>query len=97
MQLARVVGNVHATQKDANIKGAKMLILQPINAAREASGSLLAAVDTVGAGPGEIVYFTTAYEAVIPWYRLNPDVNMALIDASVVGIVDRIDWTGPRP
>ncbi|MEZ0230599.1 MAG: EutN/CcmL family microcompartment protein, partial [Planctomycetota bacterium] len=43
--------------------------------------------DTVGAGEGELVYYVTAYEAVIPFFR--PSVP---IDCSLVGIIDSIDF-----
>ncbi len=94
MHLARVIGDAHATVKDPMVTAAKMLLIRPIDAARRFTGKPLVAVDMVGAGPGEIVFYTTAYEAVIPWKRLHPDVPMALIDAGIIGIVDRIDVEG---
>ena len=96
MHLARVIGTVHATRKDPYCEEASMLIVQPIDAERQPCGKSLVAVDMVGAGFGEIVFYTTAYEAVIPWKRLRRKVPMALIDAGIVGIVDRIDHTGAR-
>ena len=86
MDLARVIGTIWATQKDNNLDGVKMQIIQPIDLHRNNQGNPLIAVDTVGAGPGEIVYYVTAYEAVIP-LRKKP----ALSDASIVGIVDHIE------
>ena len=53
---------------------------------REKAGQPIIAVDTVGAGPGETVFYITAREAVIPL-----PIEMAPVDASIVGIVDRID------
>jgi ethanolamine utilization protein EutN len=91
MELARVVGTVWATRKDENLSSGRILLLQPIDEARRATGSPLAALDTVGAGVGEVVFYVTAYEAVIPWKRRRPGIEMAGVDASVVGIVDRID------
>lgn len=91
MHLARVIGTVHASIKDPNVDGATMLVVQPIDERKNAVGPAIAAVDTVGAGFGEIVYYTTAYEAVIPWKERRPDVDMALIDAAVLGIVDDLD------
>ena len=90
MHLARVVGTLHATVKDPNVTGAKLLVLQPIDMHRRPVGSRLAAADTVGAGLGEIVFYTTAYEAVIPFRRVRPGTSMALVDASVIGIVDAV-------
>ncbi|MBI3578399.1 MAG: EutN/CcmL family microcompartment protein [Ignavibacteriales bacterium] len=86
MFFAKVIGTVWATRKDENLKGLKLQFIQPLNANREKSGSPIVAVDTVGAGPGETVFYITAGEAVIPLH-----VEMAPVDASIVGIVDRID------
>ncbi len=86
MNLAKVVGTVWATQKYQSLTGAKMQIIQPVDHNKEVTGSEIVAVDTVGAGPGEMVYFVTAKEAIIPY-----PINLTPIDASIVGIVDRID------
>ncbi len=86
MNLARVIGTIWATAKDEQLEGLKMQIIQPINIHAEDHGQPLVAIDTVGAGQGEIVYYVTAYEAVIPL-----EVQPALADASIVGIVDRIE------
>lgn len=86
MNLAKVIGTVWATVKDENLVGAKMQIIQPLNHDEKKIGDPMVAVDTIGAGPGEIVYFTTAREATIPY-----PTRIAPIDASIVGIVDRID------
>lgn len=89
MYFARVIGTVWATQKDENLTGFKLQIVQPLNVAREIVGDPIVAVDTVGAGPGEIVFYITAREATIPL-----PVEMAPVDASIVGIIDRIDHHG---
>ena len=86
MNLARVTGTIWATRKDKNLEGLKMQIIQPVNTEQKNSGSPLIAVDTVGAGAGELVYYVTAYEAVIPLEK-----KPALCDASIVGIVNRIE------
>lgn len=86
MNLARVIGTIWATRKDKNLQSLKMQLIQPITVNEEDSGSPLTAVDTVGAGSGEIVYYVTAYEAVIPLGK-----KPVLVDASIVGIVDRIE------
>lgn len=86
MFIGKVIGTIWATQKDENLKGFKLQFLQPLNGRRENAGSPLVAVDTVGAGPGETVLYITAREAVIPL-----PVEMAPVDASIVGILDRID------
>jgi len=83
---AKVIGTVWATRKDENLKGFKLQFIQPLDAHRTNVGDPIVAVDTVGAGPGETVFYITAREATIPL-----PVEMAPVDASIVGIVDRID------
>jgi len=84
--LGKVIGSVWATRKDANIQGYKIMLVQPINSDEEFLGDPIMALDTVGSGPGEIVIYITASEAVIPL-----DVDMAPVDASIIGIVDSIN------
>ena len=86
MFFAKVIGTLWATQKDENMKNFKLQIIQPLNAMYEQVGSPIVAVDTVGAGQGETIFYITSREAVIPL-----PVEMAPVDASIVGIVDRID------
>ncbi len=89
MFFAKVIGTVWATRKDENLKGMKLQIIQPMTAAMKKAGDPIVAVDTVGAGPGETVFYITAREATIPL-----PVEMAPADASIVGIVERIDAEG---
>ena len=89
MQLARVIGEVVSTVKDANLSGAKLLILQPIAASGEATGRTLVAMDSVGAGVGEHVFFVRGREAAFPFYPSEPPT-----DAAIVGIVDH--WHIPE-
>ncbi|MEW6194549.1 MAG: EutN/CcmL family microcompartment protein [Bacteroidota bacterium] len=86
MYLGRVIGTIWATRKYEAVTGYKMQFVQPINANLEKLGDPIIALDTVGAGPGEIIYYVTASEAVIPL-----DVDIAPVDASIVGIVDSIN------
>jgi ethanolamine utilization protein EutN len=86
MQLAKVIGNVVVTHKDANLTGVKLLVLQPLAADGSATGRTLVAVDAVGAGPGEIVFFVRGKEASFPFYPTEVPT-----DAGVVGIVDHWD------
>jgi ethanolamine utilization protein EutN len=86
MQLARVIGEVVATVKDTNLIGTKLLVLQPIAASGDAVGRTLVALDSVGAGVGERVFFVRGREAAFPFYPAEPPT-----DASIVGIVDHVD------
>ena len=83
MQLARVIGDVVATLKDPNLSGITLLLLQPIDAAGDSIGRALVALDSVGAGVGEEVFFVKGREAAFPFYPGEPPA-----DATVVGIVD---------
>ena len=86
MQLARVIGEVVSTIKDRNLTGVTMLVLQPIAASGEAAGRTLVALDSVGAGVGEHVFFVRGREAAFPFYPAEPPA-----DAAIVGIVDHWD------
>ena len=86
MLLGKIIGSVWATRKYESINGYKIMIVQPVNSAYEELGDPIIALDTVGAGPGEIIFYITASEAVIPL-----DVKMAPVDSSIVGIVDTIN------
>ncbi len=86
MQLARVLGEVVSTMKDPNLTGLKMLVLQPLAASGEPAGRTLVALDSVGAGIGENVFFVRGREAAFPFYPAEPPA-----DATVIGIVDHWD------
>lgn len=86
MNLAKVIGTVWATRKDENLTGAKMQIIQPLDHNEKNVGDPIVAVDTVGAGAGETVYYVTAREATIPY-----PTRIAPIDAAIVGIVDWVE------
>jgi microcompartment protein CcmK/EutM len=86
MQIARVIGDVVVTRKDENLSGLKLLIIQPLTPEREPAGRTLVAVDAVGAGVGEDVFFVRGKEASFPFYPVE-----APVDAGIVGIVDYWD------
>ena len=86
MHLARVIGEVVSTMKDDNLTGIRLMVLQPIAASGDAAGRTLVALDSVGAGVGEHVFFVRGREAAYPFYPVEPPT-----DASIVGIVDY--WT----
>ena len=86
MQIARVIGEVVSTIKDTSLTGLTLLVLQPLTAAGEATGRTLVAIDSVGAGVGENVFFVRGREAAFPFYPAEPPT-----DAAIVGIVDYWD------
>lgn len=85
MFLARVVGTVVATRKDPGLVGTKLLVIQPIKTDGTPSGKALVAVDAIGAGVTDEVFYVRGREAAIPF--LPADVPT---DAAIVGIVD--EW-----
>ena len=86
MQLAKVIGDVVVTRKDDNLSGMKLMVLQPIGADGASVGRTLVAVDAVGAGVGETVFFVRGKEASFPFYPTEVPT-----DAGIVGIVDHWD------
>ncbi len=92
MQVARVVGDVVATRKHDALTGVKLLLVQPLDPARQPVGRLLVAADAAGAGVGEEVFFVRGKEAAFPFYPAEPPV-----DAAIVGIVDHWSAEGANP
>lgn len=97
MFLAKVEGAVVATKKDANMSGRKLLLLRPQlvddqDPTKFRPGvNTIVAVDSVGAGIGEMVMFCQGSSA-----RLAPNLKAAPVDAVVVGIVDCVDVLGQQ-
>jgi microcompartment protein CcmK/EutM len=92
MFIAKVIGNVVSTQKDAKFQGMKLLLVQPYisrDGKLQVSGSSVVAVDSVGAGVGECVLFTQGSSA-----RLTSTTKDTPVDAVIVGIVDALEVEG---
>jgi ethanolamine utilization protein EutN len=90
MYLGIVKGTLVADRKATGLEGAKLLMVQPIDEHGAATGDLQAAVDTVQAGVGDLVYLVGSREAALacdPWF--------VPVDAAIVGIVDGLDVPEP--
>ena len=86
MFTGKVIGSVVATRKDERLTGTKLLVVVPVDSRGKANGNPLVAVDTVGAGAGELVYLSKSREASLPkLVRGTP------VDAAIVGIIDHLD------
>jgi ethanolamine utilization protein EutN len=83
MQLARVIGNVVCTVKNATLTGRKLMVIQPLDGRLKASGKSLVAIDSVGAGPGELVFWCRGKEASFPF-----EGSEVPTDCTIIGIVD---------
>lgn len=97
MFLATVEGAIVATKKDAAMSGRKLLLLRPQlvdekdpTKFRPGSNTIIA-VDSVGAGQGELVLFCQGSSA-----RLAPNLKNAPVDAVIIGIVDTVDVFGKK-
>src|SRR5207249_12277457 len=97
MFLAKVEGQVVATKKDPNMSGRKLLLLRPQlvdekdpTKFRPGSNTIVA-VDSLGAGIGELVMFCQGSSA-----RLAPNLKDAPVDAVIIGIVDVVDVLGKQ-
>jgi len=86
--LGEVVGAVVASQKVKSVSGQKLLLVQPLDELRAPVGSREVAVDTVSAGPGDLVYLVGSMEA-----AMALEDTFAPVDAAVVGIVDDLNVT----
>ncbi len=97
MFLARVEGSVVATKKDPAMSGRKLLLLRPQlvddkdPSKFRAGANTIVAVDSVGAGIGELVMFCQGSSA-----RLATGLREAPVDAVVIGIVDVVDVLGKQ-
>jgi len=92
MFLAKVVGTVVSTRKSELLTGRTLLVVEPIDFAEQASrGQPLVAVDSVGAGEGEVVLVVQGSSA-----RLTETTQDTPCDATVMAIVDYIELEGRR-
>lgn len=83
MQLARVIGTVVATVKNDSLAGRKLLVVQTLDRNLESTGKPMVAVDAIGAGVGELVFWCRGKEASFPFKREDTPT-----DCTIVGIVD---------
>jgi ethanolamine utilization protein EutN len=83
MQLARVIGTVVSTMKNDSLAGRKLLVVQTVDRNLQSTGKPMVAVDAVGAGVGELVFWCRGKEASFPFKREDTPT-----DCTIVGIVD---------
>lgn len=85
MYLAKIIGTVVATQKDAALVGVKLLVIQPVDSAGRHVGSPLVASDTIGSGVSDLVFVAKSKDGAMPLWNPN-----APSDAGIIGIVDAV-------
>ena len=69
MQIAKVIGTVVSTVKNESLNGRKLLIVQTVDADLKPKGAPMVALDAVGAGVGELVFWCRGKEASFPFKR----------------------------
>ena len=86
MIIARILGTVVSTQKDARLDGKKLLIVKPLNVDGSDQSGYVVAVDTVGAGFHEKVLVVSGSSA-----RMAEGNKDCPVDAAIIGVIDNID------
>ena len=86
MLIARVIGTVVATQKEVELEGLKLLLLQNATPKGEADGAFVVAADAIGAGLGDVVLYASGSSA-----RQTEVTKDRPVDATVMAIVDMGD------
>ena len=94
MILARVLGNIVATQKNRRYDGARVMLCQPVTPEGEETGVTLLALDSVDSGAGDVVLIVQE-----GWGASTAATGEsgAAIDSAIVGVVDRVDLLGEPP
>jgi ethanolamine utilization protein EutN len=88
MILARVLGNVVATQKNERYANARVMLCRPVTPTGEEWGATLLALDSVDAGAGDTVLIVQEGWGASTAATGEPG---AAIDSAIVGVVDRVD------
>jgi ethanolamine utilization protein EutN/carbon dioxide concentrating mechanism protein CcmL len=92
MQLGRVKGTVVSTNKAEKLGGLKLLIVKPLDIETfEEKGSMVVAIDTVGAGEGEVVMCVGGSSS-----RQTNITDGKPVDQSIIAIIDSVDLNGSR-
>src|SRR5262245_11085900 len=92
MKLARVIGTVVATRKEAELEGLKLLVVRPCDEdGKPGAEAPLVAADAVGAGVGEVVLYATGSSA-----RQTAATKDRPVDATIMAIVDMVEVSGKR-
>jgi len=89
MKLGRIVGTIVSTRKDASLESLKLLVVENLTTTLEREGGYVVAVDSVGAGQGEVILYATGSSA-----RQTRVTKDRPVDAVIMAIVDSFDIDG---
>jgi len=88
MRLAKVIGTVVATRKEDSLTGFKLLVIEELDPrTEEPRENCLVAVDTLGAGEGDVVLWVQGGAARV----ISEEHRKAPLDVAIVGIIDSVD------
>ncbi|MBK7103956.1 MAG: EutN/CcmL family microcompartment protein [Ignavibacteriae bacterium] len=86
MVLGKVIGTVWSTRKDEKLIGSKFLIVRELDLEYKQKNNFVVAIDSVGAGVGEVVLYASGSSA-----RLTLQTKDKPVDAVIMAIVDKLD------
>ena len=86
MLVGKVIGTLVSTRKDPKLEGLKLLIVQATDLAGSAKGGQVVAIDSVGAGVGELVMYCAGSSA-----RQTESTQNRPVDTVIMGIIDAIE------
>lgn len=89
MLIVRVIGTTVSTIKDEKLLGKKLLVVQPADETGETSGKLFVAIDTVGAGVGDLVLTAAGSSA-----RQTTITKDTPVDAVIMAVIDSLEVGG---
>ncbi len=89
MILGRVVGTLVANRKDEGLLGQKLLLVRNVSVDGDDASGFVVAVDSVGAGEGEMVLYASGSSA-----RQTEATRDRPCDAVIMAIVDSWDVGG---
>ena len=91
MQIGKIVGTVVSTKKDEKLEGLRLNLVKYVDVSGKPTGNFVIAVDSVGAGVGEIVLVASGSSA-----RLTKTTEGKPVDAVIMAIVDILEIDGEK-
>lgn len=89
MLLGKIIGTVVASRKEPELEGLRMMLVRELDAAFEANGKVVVAIDAVGAGQGEVVLFASGSSA-----RQTTITHNRPVDHVIMAVVDQVSAQG---
>jgi microcompartment protein CcmK/EutM len=92
MKLGRVIGNVEGTIKHEAVANTKLMVVQPLNGLLKPNGRTHPAIDTVGAGQGDLVLIVEEGKAARQMMSTDSNTGKSIpVRTLIIGIIDSVD------